>query len=117
MFEFFKDTILQIQGIDTNIIRAEKLKKEIAKKESKIFLATSTKNVIRVTALLYFAIAIFSIISAVMICDDFRIIKISFLFLLTITVFILTFIKNKTAEILSLVGILLFMIVNGFINQ
>ncbi|MEG2813835.1 MAG: hypothetical protein RSA79_04455 [Oscillospiraceae bacterium] len=113
MFEFFKNAINQAQGID---IKKEQLQKEISKKEKQFFLSTSTKTLIRIVAILYFLIAIFSIIIAIQTANVGRIIKISFLFLLSIATFILTLQKNKKAEIASLICVAVFMLVNGFIR-
>ncbi|MEG0614128.1 MAG: hypothetical protein RR540_00110 [Oscillospiraceae bacterium] len=115
MLEFFKDVYYQMNGLDVDKMKEERLQKVITEKEEKILLSSSTKNTIRFVAGLYFFIAILQIITAVKTKDFSRIIKISFLFLLAIVVFILTFFRNKKAEISSLVGVAVFIITNGFV--
>lgn len=119
MFEFFRDTILELQGIDSDKAKMERLLKEQKKnekKKEKIIIPKTVKSGIQILS----AFSIVSNISTLVIIINSKgtemgmLIKLIPQLAVSIALFVLMFFKNKKTEIISIALIVLFVLIQYF---
>lgn len=111
MFDFFKDVYAEMNGLDYDIIKKEKQLKKEQKADGKI-INTSTKIIIYVMGILYLIVGSVSISLSLRSGFNLIIFKYILLIILDIVAIILISIKNKNTQLIGLICIGLFMIIN-----
>src|SRR5665647_2215869 len=108
MFDFFKDAYAELNGLDVDRMKEER---KIKRKQSRLF-SRRIKIIIGVVGVLYLVIAWMNI--SMLLKSGFSplILKYVLLSILDISIIITMLIKNKETEIASIVGIVLFVIIN-----
>lgn len=115
MFNIFKDMYFEASGFDLHKMKQEKIKNEQDKFHDVIYLKKSTKWIIVLGGLLYF------VIGAICISDNLNnnnlISVFTYFACIMIDVLSLIFIniKSKETEILGIIGVVIFIIINMFL--
>ena len=103
MLDFFKDLYLEASGLDMEQMRKERKEKiEIEKEETIILKPKSKKNLIEV-GMIFIVIHILGIVVSVASQDSSGIIKSAVMISLAIVAMICLMIRNKVAEIVSII--------------
>ncbi len=112
MLDWFRDGLLELQGIDSNKAKLERelKKQEKFKSKEKVFIPVFLKKMIQTLSAVYIVSCI-SMIRIVFNSGTFAMILKSGIQLVTaIAIFILLFFKNKKAELIS-IGLIILLIV------
>lgn len=108
MFDFFKDAYAEINGLDVDRMKDER--KNI-RKQCQLF-NRKTKIIISIVGVLYLVIASTNILMLLKNGFSPLILKYVLLSILDISIIVTMLIKNRKTEIVSIVGIVLFVIIN-----
>lgn len=113
MFDFFKEAYLESKGLDVEKIKAEKISGREMKKKDKFIFSGNTKIIVYIFGIIYLLITglnIFLVKESVEI-NAYGFVHYVFLPICDIAALISLAIKNKRAEIVALILILAFIIV------
>lgn len=112
MFDFFRDTYLELSGIDSDLAKLERAKKEEEKKSKnkRIVIPNWIKKFIMTISVLYL-ISCFGTFQIIWKSGNILlIIRSAFQMVLAVMIFVLMLYRNKKAEIAGLVAIVIFFI-------
>ena len=111
MFEFFKDSLAELNGLDPKAMKEERRIKRELEKELPIIKGIY-KFIILSICIIYFIIGTINIYSCFMNSFYLWIIKYVILIFLDLFIFISIALKNKKAEKFAMIAIFIFIVVN-----
>lgn len=112
MLDFFRDSLLELQGIDSEKAKMERLmkKQQRNEKKDKILIPLSIKKMIQALSAFYMVSCVSSMIILLQNGLNLLLIKFILQILISSSLFVLMFFKTKKAEIISIVLIILFIV-------
>jgi len=110
MFDFFRDILLESQGIDSDKAQREKQGKREQKKLARFIFSRSAKTFIYIVGGFYIALAVFNIVSLWGTESKLSIVKYVFLSLVDLSILVSLAINKKRSEIYALIVIVVFLI-------
>jgi|GEM_PF-6854192 len=115
MFDFFRDIKNEMSGIDVEVAAEERKEKIEKKKQSYFIFSTKMKIIIFTMAVIYLIFSGINIAVVLKLNGEFYLlIKYIFLAALAIGICICLIIKKKNSEIMAIIGIFLFIVLNYF---
>lgn len=110
--KLFRDMYFEGAGFDVNQMKLERKEKEENNRKEIIIFSNKSKYIISSFGVLFFMVAILCISTGITNKDYIEIIKYSFMLLLDITGIIFINIKSKRTELIGLIIVIVFILLN-----
>ena len=111
MFDFIRDIVAEANGLDVELMRVERRKK----RKSKALISRGSKIIIFVIGMLYLIVSGVNISYEIrMGIADYFTLRYVVLSVIDVMVLVFMFCKKKWIQVIAVVGILLFVILNYF---